>query len=295
MSRRVDLSEHPLSTGVVLGEVALRRRLPEGVEYYELKYSNREGKNVNAFAVAVKGDSPAEFRVWSGDLSSIDDGKESFVRKTVATQAAELEAAVGEVVLAATNGAYFRMSNKSNYPYSTRIVGGRVLWPPMIVTDTPARPDDWVGVTYDGRLVCGDKASYDAEWDGKLEYALAMGVHMMLDGQVNFSKGVVGCNPLTAFATTADGGFIMLCADGRSENSAGASGVDMLCMMFDIDELAVCGGLVNVYTLDGGGSTEMVLKDADKNEFITANYPSGGPGGISRAVGDIVAVSIKTN
>jgi hypothetical protein len=46
-----------------------------------------------------------------------------------------------------------------------------------------------------------------------------MGVHMMIDGRVDFSKGIVGCNPLTAFATTSDGGFIMLCVDGRTEES----------------------------------------------------------------------------
>ena len=280
-------------TGTVLVEKTEERKLSDGVTYYKLKYKNRDGKNVNVFAVAVEGGAQAKFRVWAGDMASIYDGKESFTRKTVAAQAKELEEETGEYVLAATNAAYFRMSDRSNRPYCMRLVKGKELSPPSIVTVTPLRPDDWVGITYDSRLVCGNKESYETEWRGKLEYAVAMGVHMMIDGRVDFSKGIVGCNPLTAFATTSDGGFIMLCVDGRTEESAGATGVDILGMMYDIIEWYPDAELVNVYTLDGGGSTEMVLKNKDNNEFVTANFPSGGPnGGVSRAVGDIIAVAI---
>ena len=285
-----DMAEH--TTGTAFSEKSAEKKLAPGVTYYELKYTNREGKNVNVFAVAVEGSSSARFRVWAGDMASIDE-KEIFGRKTVAAQAKELEDDTGDSVLAAINAAYFRMSDGSNMPYCMRLVKGRVLCPPRIVTRTPLRPDDWVGITYDGRLVCGDKESYEGEWVGKLEYGVAMGVHMMLDGKITFSKGIVGCNPLTAFATTSDGGFIMLCVDGRTEASAGATGVDILGMMIDIAGWQTDVVLVNVYTLDGGGSTEMVLKNKDDGEFATVNFPSGGPnGGLSRKVGDIIAVAI---
>jgi len=280
-------------TGTVFSRKAAEKKLAEGVTYYELKYTNREGKNVNAFALSVEGSSPARFRVWAGDMASVDEGKTTFTRKTVADQAKELGDDTGDEVLAATNAAYFRMSDGSNMPYCMRLVRGRVLCPPRIVTRIPMRPDDWVGITYDGRLVCGNKESYESEWVGRLEYAVAMGVHMMLDGKIDFSKGIVDCNPLTALATTSDGGFILLCVDGRTEASAGATGVDILGMMIDIAGWTPDLLLVNVYTLDGGGSTEMVLKNEENGEFFTANFPSGGPnGGISRKVGDIIAVAI---
>lgn len=289
-----EMTEH--TTGTVLTEKSVEKKLAEGVTYYELKYTNREGKNVNVFAVSVEGSSKARFRVWAGDMASIYDGKTTFTRKTVADQAGELGDDTGEEVLAAANAAYFRMSDGSNMPYCMRLVKGRVLCPPRIVTITPLRPDDWVGVTYDGRLVCGNKESYENEWVGKLEYAVAMGVHMMLDGKITFAKGIVGCNPLTALATTSDGGFVLLCVDGRTDASAGATGVDILGMMIDIAGWRSDVTLVNVYTLDGGGSTEMVLKNNENCEFVTANFPSGGPnGGLSRKVGDIIAVAIPKN
>lgn len=288
-----EMTEH--TTGTVLTEKSAEKKLAEGVTYYELKYTNREGRNVNAFAVAVEGSSPARFRVWAGDMASINE-KETFGRKTVASQAKELADDTGDDVLAATNAAYFRMSDGSNMPYCMRLVKGRELCPPKIVTITPLRPDDWVGITYEGRLVCGNKESYESEWVGKLEYAVAMGVHMMLDGKITFAKGIVDCNPLTALATTSDGGFVMLCVDGRTDESAGATGVDILGMMIDIVGMRTDVSLVNVYTLDGGGSTEMVVKNEENCEFVTANFPSGGPnGGLSRKVGDIIAVAIPQN
>jgi len=278
------------NTGTILEEVVETKSLAEGVTYYRFKYKNNNEDNVNVYAIVVDGDSKAEFRVWAGDMSHIDSDKEVFEVKTVGVQAKELEQATGENVIAAINAAYFYKSAGTNKPYTMRIIRGEVLCPPQIVTGTSMRPDTWIGITYDGKIVCGDKASYESTWQGKLEYAVATGVHMMLDGKVNFNSGIVGPDPLTAIATTADGGFVMVCADGRSAFSADVTGADMLGFMFDLESFHPDIKYVNAYTMDGGGSTEMVIEG--KSGFTTVNDPSDGK---SRPVGDIIAVSIPKN
>ena len=62
--------------------------------------------------------------------------------------------------------------------------------------------------------------------------------------------------------------------------------IDTLLIYPDID-------FVDVFTLDGGGSTEMVIeRAAGSSAFITQNDPSDGK---SRQVGDIIAVVIPKN
>ena len=278
------------NTGTVFSEKAVERELAPGVTYYELKYSNSEGRNVDVFAMVVEGSSKAKFRVWAGDMASIYDGKLQMRLQTVAGQAAELENELGEEVVGAVNAGYFYM-NTNHYPYSMRIIQGKELSPPN-GRGLYGWPDDWMGLTSDGEFVHGSKASYYSDWKvgGSIEWAVGTGVHMMLDGIIQYEKKrLVPLNPLTAIATTSDGGFILLCADGRTAKSAGATSADILGMMLDIEGFRPDLKLVDAFTLDGGGSTEMVLKDNEKNEFFTVNYPSDGK---HREVGDIIAVAI---
>jgi len=283
------LSERAEYTGLVFSEKTLETKLAEGVTYYKMKYLNQKGENVDVFAVVVEGGSKAKFRVWAGDLASVDDGKEAMTLKTVGEQARDLAEISGDRVVAAVNAGYFYIDT-NKYPCSMRIIGGDVKCPPK---DDYIWPDDWIGSTFDGRLVRGDKASYYSDWEGKgqLEYAVGVGKCMLVDRKVDFSKGVEELDPQTSIGITADGGFVLLCADGRpwmrEGVSAGASSVDMFGVMLDMDAFYPDIEFVNVFTLDGGGSTEMVIEN--ENDLITVNDPSDG---VSRKVGDIIAVVV---
>lgn len=287
------------NTGLYFNEIVEKKELAEGVDYYQMKYCNKDGKNVDAFFTIVSGDSKAEFRVWAGDLSSIDEGKEKMTVKTVNAQARELQAATGETVIAATNAAYFLMGEGSNYPWTIRIIQGKELCPPR-ETGNLTRPANWIGITYDGQLVTGNRESYYSTWKDKLEYAVACGIYMMKDGKVQFQDNQnISINPLTVVATTADGGFVLLCVDGRPENgngtSAGGTSADMLGIILDLEMLYPDIKFVDVYTMDGGGSTEMILRNKAGTGFTTVNDPcdvKSGRRGNSRKVGDIIAVVI---
>lgn len=290
-------------TGLYFNKLVEQKQLAEGVGYYEMKYFNQDGKNVDAFVIVVEGSSKAEFRVWAGDMASIYDGKDKMTLKTVGSQATDLEKKTGDDVLGAINAGYFYI-NENDYPYSMRLIQGKELAPPSTLK-LHNWPDDWVGLTKDGKLVHGNKATYDSTWKGKLEYAVATGVHIMLDGKLNVSNGVVGSTaknsdgnpgtyPLSVVALTKDGGFVLACADGRpwlrGGKSAGVTGVDMLGILLDLEAYYPDIEFVDVFTLDGGGSTEMVIERTQGSaSFVTQNDPSDGK---SRQVGDIIAVVI---
>jgi len=290
-------------SGLYFNKLVEQKELAEGVGYYEMKYFNQDGKNVDAFVIVVEGSSKAEFRVWAGDMASIYDGKDQMTLKTVGAQATDLEKKTGDDVLGAINAGYFYIDT-NDYPYSMRLIQGKELAPPSTLK-LHNWPDDWVGLTKDGKLVHGNKATYDSTWKGKLEYAVATGVHIMLDGKLNVSNGVIGTtainedgnpgtHPLSVIALTKDGGFVLACADGRpwlrGGKSAGVTGVDMLGILLGLEAYYPDIEFVDVFTLDGGGSTEMVIeRTAGSASFVTQNDPSDGK---SRQVGDIIAVVI---
>lgn len=286
-----------LSTGLCFNEIVESETLYEGVDYYQMKYTNNKGNNVDAFITVVSGNSPVEFRSWAGDLTHIDAGKEKFSVKTITKQAQEFESVVGERVIAASNASYFMMGAGTNHPWTMRVIRGEELCPPRD-TGSLVRPANWMGITYDGKLVTGDAESYYSTWKGKLEYALACGIYMMKDGKVKFQDDQnIGINPLTAVATTADGGFVILCVDGRPNNGKGTSdggtSADMLGIILDLDMLYPNIEFVDIYTMDGGGSTEMILESG--NGFETVNSPcdvKNGKRGNSRGIGDCILIVV---
>ena len=286
-----------LSTGLRFTEIVEKETLYEGVDYYQMKYTNNKGKNVDAFITVVSGNSPVEFRSWAGDMTHIDAGKAKFNVKTVTQQATEYEAVMGERVVVASNASYFMMGAGTNHPWTMRVIRGEELCPPRD-TGSLVRPANWMGITYDGKLVTGDAESYYSTWKGKLEYALACVIYMMKDGKVEFQDGQnIEINPLTAVATTADGGFVLLCVDGRPNNgngtSEGGTSADMLGIILDLDMLYPDIEFVDIYTMDGGGSTEMIIENG--SGFETVNSPcnvKNGKRGSSRGIGDCILVVV---
>lgn len=285
--------EKEANTDTLFVETTAERELARGVKYYEKKYINNEGKNANVFFTVVSGDTETEFRVWAGDMAALGTKRQMTV-KTVTEQAIDFEAVKGEAVVSAVNASYFRMfDGGSNYPYGLRVLDGEVLCEPMIILDWKPwmRPDLWIGLTYEGKLVWGDKVSYEAEYRGKIKYGVAVGCPMMRNGKIEFMRKS-GVDPLTGIAMTADGGYALVCVDGRTEESAGCTTADVLGMFLDLEADIPDIKFENVFILDGGGSTEMVLKE-DGN-FVTKNIPSTFVDGVSvsRPVGDIIAVTI---
>jgi exopolysaccharide biosynthesis protein len=237
----------------------------------------------------VSGSSKAQFGVNVADMDT-GSGKDKLDVKTVGVLAANLESK-GVNVLAACNAGYFHKSAGTNYPYGMQIVNGTVVWTPN--SDDTVHSDNWVGITFDGKMISGNTKDYENTYKGQLEYGVACGSYIMQDGKIKFQRAMSGKSCHTAIALTADGGFVIVVVDGRPENgngtSDGASAFDVVTILWDL-ELEY----TDAYILDGGGSSEMVIENG--KYFYTQNSPSdisGGKRGKSRPVSDIIAVIIK--
>ena len=91
----------------------------------------------------------------------------------------------------------------------------------------------------------------------------------------------MGSNPRTAIGIKADGTYLFVVADGRTDESEGLSLYELADFMKEL-------GAVTAYNLDGGGSSTMVFNG------IVINNPTGGRAGhgegTERSVSDIVYI-----
>jgi exopolysaccharide biosynthesis protein len=144
------------------------------------------------------------------------------------------------------------------------------------------------------QLKIGDRAEF--VWDirgenntspsSKLEDAVAGVPQLIKDGKIDItwerekaSRSFVETrHPRTAVAKLKGGKFLMLTADGRSEQSAGLD-------LYDLAEYMLELGAVDAMNLDGGGSTTMFL------DGKVVNNPSDRDG--ERKVGDAILVTLR--
>lgn len=105
---------------------------------------------------------------------------------------------------------------------------------------------------------------------------------LVKDGKIpeSFSLPISGRHPRTALGTDAEGArFWLVTVDGRSSSAAGMTEMELALYMKNL-------GAYNAINLDGGDSTEMLVRRLGEDALSPANTPSGGAsrriaGGIS--------------
>ena len=114
-----------------------------------------------------------------------------------------------------------------------------------------------------------DLEDYENTYKGKLYQAVGGGVWLMREHQLcpHRSEAV---DPRTAVGITDDGGLVLVCVDGRSEATVGATYADLLQVFLDLDV-----PIRTVLNLDGGHSTILMGKTAE-GEMKILNSPSSG-------------------
>lgn len=105
-------------------------------------------------------------------------------------------------------------------------------------------------------------------------FAIGMGDALVKDGtvQTTFAHGSWNtANPRTGMGVMADGTVFFIVLDGR-DPASGRNGVklDQFAHLFK------AYGAVHAYNLDGGGSSTMILRDEETEEFKTLNVLSDG-------------------
>lgn len=227
--------------------------LADGLSYIRRNYIRADGGNLDVYIAVI---SPALVPYLA--LTAPPAGE-------VATTSAQAKTATqgGKNVAIAVNAGFYDIHN-TNLPTGTCIIGDMILQRPVPST---SHKDLWFGVTNEGEAVISNAMKYADVYEGKLNFAV--GGHKLIIQNGKFYARSTVLNPLTTVGVCADGSVVIVCVDGRSAQSAGASYADIAQIYAEL-ELDV----MTVLCLDGGGSTTFVTKSGD--DFKIENVPSDG-------------------
>jgi len=227
--------------------------LADGLSYIRRNYTRADGDNLDVYIAVI---SPALVPYLA--LTAPPAGE-------VATTSAQAKTATqgGKNVAIAVNAGFFDI-HKTNLPTGTCIIDGTVMQRPVPST---SHKDLWFGVTNEGEAVISNAMKYADVYEGKLNFAV--GGHKLIIQNGKFYARSTVLNPLTTVGVCADGSVVIVCVDGRSAQSAGASYADIAQIYAELEM-----DVVTVLCLDGGGSTTFVTKSGD--DFKIENAPSDG-------------------
>lgn len=242
----------------------------EGVEFLRRSYVRSDGEPVEAFFVIAEPESPTKAAVWG-----CPQGESMIVPEQV-----KWMRSLGADVVAAVNADFFHFFNNGDKTtFGAQIIDGTVYKEPSLVEHYG---DNWFGMTESGEYVMSDYNGYFSTYKGHLQCAVGGGVWLMREQMPVFHSSPA-VEPRTAIAITRDGGLVMLCVDGRSEQSVGATYTDLLQIFLELDI-----ELRSILNLDGGHSTILMGKQADGSMAIL-NNPSSGLDAL-RPVADILTL-----
>ena len=158
----------------------------------------------------------------------------------------------------------------------------------VISTGEPSRPAlggttekdrAFFGITKDGKPVIAMESEYinDEAKLSTLQTAIGGSIRLAMDGQtvyykthLNIGHGQASDSPRTVYGYCDDGRVVLMCVDGRNLNYSNGA------WLLQLSLLAHRFGVSDMLQVDGGGSTCMVLRDADTNVYTTVNQPSDG-------------------
>lgn len=249
-----------------------RETLCEGVTYLQRNYVRTDGKPVQTHIVIASNAAQVTAAVW---------GSPQGQSQTVPEHVAQMES-LGKQVIAAVNADFFHFFNNGDKTtYGAQIIDGVVYKEPNLAEHYG---DNWFGVTNGGEYVLSDLAGYERLYKGKLRQAVGGGVWLLREHELcpHRSEAV---DPRTAVAITDDDGLVLVCVDGRSETTVGATYADLLQVFLDLDV-----PIRTVLNLDGGHSTILMGKQAGEMKIL--NSPSSGLSEL-RPVADILTLVKK--
>lgn len=165
---------------------------------------------------------------------------------------------------------------------------GYVIRNGQLYRNTPVSGQEDLVIYSDGSFGIIDESEVSAEEliDEGAVQTLAFGPALVEDGEVSVDADdevgrAMASNPRTAIGIRADGTYLFVVSDGRTDESEGLS-------LQELAEFMKSMGAVTAYNLDGGGSSTMVFNGN------VVNNPTGGQAGhgsgSERSVSDIVYI-----
>ena len=286
--------------------------IAEDVNYIEKTYLASNGVEVVAQVLIMGADADAHFEVFGPEYHTASDcpyAKEcgnqhilSSAKKTTSDLAAQIESS-GKSVLAAINADFFMLSAGCNTPWGMQIVDGVIYREPHVAykLDTTNKTvldekshlgKNWMGVTKDGEVVSGGVNEYTKNYKGNIAYGTGGSYFLIQNGSYKKLTGSSVGDARTAIGYSKNGDIVLVVVDGNDKNNAeypGANYADVAQVFMDLDI-----DITNVLMLDGGGSSNMIIKNSDGElELKTHIYSNGGTAttyGTERKVSSIAAI-----
>lgn len=163
-------------------------------------------------------------------------------------------------IIAMNAGGFYDPDWNSNgaIPHGTVISNGQVV---SDFSDA-GMSGGFIGFTKDNKLILGRMSKEEALKKGYRD-AIEFGPYLIVNGKRSFIKGNGGWGiaPRTAIGQREDGIVLFLVINGRLADSIGADMVDLTDIMDNY-------GAVNAANLDGGSSSELVIKNKIINKPV---------------------------
>lgn len=237
-----------------------RTELHGGVTYVEQTYRDEIGLPYHTYALLLD---PNKVKFHTGTANDgYDYAPEEKDRQTTLDH---MQAAVagGENIIAAINTNFFNIN--TNYaPIGLVIKDG--------VKISPATAYGFFAVTEEGEVIIDKGDNYPSyEKNGvKLDMAVSGSVILLSNGRLTDKASTKDVHPRSLIGIAEDGTVIIGVIDGRQPtHSNGASLARCALWMQSL-------GAKTVLNLDGGGSSNLILRDPSDNAYTVCNSPSDG-------------------
>ena len=232
-----------------------------GLDYYQMTALTDAGEKQLLYLLRIDPSRGLDIKVAISDETTSSVWK----RQTPAKMAARLDTPSNPVY--AVINADFCDNREPIKPRGPVHCGGKI-WAGEYSIDPkfPQQALSYVGVTFDGRMTLGPSSEYAAV-KKTLKECTGAGVILIRDSVVQ--SGYVqfpGNEPRTAIGYTSDDIVWMLAVDGRH----GTPGMTYAALAAIFSGL----GCSNAVNLDGGGSTQMLVRDPLTDEIKLRNWPS---------------------
>ena len=267
------------------------RTLADGVTYIQRTYTSSNGTKVKAYITIMEADAAAHVEVQAAALTKVssceNDNSANCLNlhglspKATSEFVAEMEAD-GKNVLMAMNAGFFMLSAGCYAPWGMQIVNGRVDAEPRADTSTTKKYSNWFGITKDGTPVIGDLAAYNSTYKGNILYGVGARDILLRNDKYLTPSGAHDAR--TAVGYNANGDVVMFTVPGNDQNETnpGATLADLAQIFMDLDM-----DITSAMSLDGGGSTAMVVEAANGKPVLESPLYSTT---VERPLGNILAI-----
>ena len=267
------------------------RTLASGVTYIQRTYTSSNGTKVKAYITIMKADAAAHVEVKAATLTKVssceNDNSANCLNlhglspKSTSDFVAEMEAD-GKNVLVGMNAGFFMLSAGCYAPWGMQIVNGKVDAEPRDGTSTAKKYSNWFAITKDGKPVIGDLAAYKNTYKGNILHGIGARDILIRNDKYLTPSGAHDAR--TAVGYNANGDIVMFTVPGddKSETNPGATLADLAQIFMDLDM-----DITSAMSLDGGGSTTMVVEAANGKPVLESPLYSTTS---ERALGNILAI-----